>query len=396
MAHSQQSLSNLNLATDIESLASIIVSILDNDRTLIIYARAISQFILFSSNIPFGRAKKLFVDNPRAKFFLMKLLKGRSDFLKPTPRCIGVDISSFICSGRIQQSLDAKHSLNLTNILAKPTGIVIAAAANNSSSNSLNDDDNNKSKSTLENENSEHIETHSFSSKWNKSIKQSSRSTLINLERKTPRIKTDILHTDPIVWIRFYSQKLNIKKHSAIFLNLRISIITVCADVYEAYINDKHASIETVSLLMRELEQKYDSLIIFCSELNLFLYNPILFLSNYLKFTWCYVLNRNVFDPVSIYDLDIMISYLTYGFLYLNTNNLTNMPEDTHNPLIAYTGERPRNNLSKFKNKKIYINEGTRAMQTTNKSSDTGSISNYIEIITAINIDTEKALKNII
>jgi len=87
--------------------------------------------------------------------------------------------------------------------------------------------------------------------------------------------------------------------------------------------------------------------------------------------------------------------YLTYGLLFLNTSNLTNMSDETHNPLIAYTGERPKIAMTRFNTDKIYIAEGNRAFQTINKGSDFGTKSNYIEIISKVQIN-DSCIKNIV
>jgi hypothetical protein len=98
-------------------------------------------------------------------------------------------------------------------------------------------------------------------------------------------------------------------------------------------------------------------------------------------------MNRSVFDPQSAEDIEALALFTTNGLLFMKTNNLSSMPENTHGPLIACSGERPKIALSKFDSKKVYINEGSRALQSLNHSSDMGTCSNFIEIIGHVRLD---------
>lgn len=175
--------------------------------------------------------------------------------------------------------------------------------------------------------------------------------------------------------------------------------IRVCENVYEIYINDKNDG--NCMRLLHDLPYigcgrnsaidddagfKFD--LIFCSELTMFLYSPLLFLSNYIKFMWCYTANREIFDPKSFEDIRLLTSHTTYGLMFLNTNNLSSMPKTTHGPLIACSGERPKIALNKFDANTMYVNEGSRALQSVDKPSDFGTVSNFIEIISEIELTT--------
>lgn len=211
------------------------------------------------------------------------------------------------------------------------------------------------------------------------------------LDRIKPQIKIDLAYSHPnTIWVRFYSKYENITFNSDTIRNY--NILTVCPNVYEIY-SDKDPTM--VCNLINDLEKSWSADIIFCSELPLFLYNPLLFLSNYVKFVWCYSLNRNVFDPQTATDIHTLASYFTYGLVFLHTSNIANMSQETHNPLIACTGERPKIAVSKFDKNKTYINEGSRALQTMNKASDFGTKSNFIETITTIDLD-KTVLDNIV
>lgn len=201
------------------------------------------------------------------------------------------------------------------------------------------------------------------------------------LDRIRPQIKIDLAYAHPnVIWVRFYSAYDGEIKITG------FNILPVCKNVYEAYGNK---DMNEIHRLMTILETEYKADLIFCSEVPAFLNNSLLFLSNYLKFSWCYALNRNIFDPQTAHDFRTVLVYMTYGMLFLNTNNLATLPKNTHGPLIACTGERPKIALSKFEHGKVYVNEGSRAMQTMNKPSDFGTKSNFIEVITQVILNTE-------
>jgi len=199
------------------------------------------------------------------------------------------------------------------------------------------------------------------------------------IDRIRPITKIDLAYTHPtLIWVRFYTNNRNLPKNI-----LNFNTLVVCEKVYEAY---GPKNISNMHEFLRELESQYNADLIFCSELPSFLYNPLLFLSNYTKFMWCYALNRNIFDPHSYNDIRTMTVFMTYGLMFLKTNNLSSMPQNTHGPLISCSGERPKVALGKFNTGKIFINEGSRAMQSMNKASDFGTCSNFIEGIVHVDL----------
>lgn len=204
-----------------------------------------------------------------------------------------------------------------------------------------------------------------------------------------PKIKHSILHSHPeSIWIRFYSAHPDITSRG-ILEDKDYHIITICRNVYEFYINKTCPEVDLIrtNLALQTLERCYDADIIFCSELSYFSYNKLLFISNYVKFTWCYLLDRQIFNPSTAKDFKTLCVYMMHSLLFLKSNNLAHMSTATHNPLIAYTGERPRTAMNKFDTQAIYQAEGHRAMMTIDKSGDFGSKSNHIEIISDIKID---------
>lgn len=204
-----------------------------------------------------------------------------------------------------------------------------------------------------------------------------------------PKIKHSILHSHPTsIWIRFYSTCLNILD-ARLLENNNYHIITLCKNVYELYIYKSvyEIDIATTNILCKTLERYYDADIIFCSELQYFSYNKLLFISNYVKFMWCYLLDKQIFNPTTASDFKTISIYMMHSLLFLRSSNLAHMSTSTHNPLIAYTGERPRTAMNKFDTRRVYRVEGNRAMMTVGKSGDFGSRSNFVEIVSKIELD---------
>lgn len=307
---------NDSLVADIESLAYVLMHDVVQDITVEAEMRAIAQYMLLSAGMKLEHALKL-LRAPGSKRIIDKLLDCESDFMSCTPSSIGIHLASFIGADKVQKSLDVKH-----------------VSSNNESGSD---------------------------------------------------VIVDRLHSSKNVRIRFYTKALlkpttADQKHN-LSLTIRLSGVFVY-DYTFSYGSNEHKIDEvnfkqnrrratTIDSVIRRIEREYDGIIIYCTELPHFLYNPLLFLSNYLKFYWCSVRKRYLFDPTSAEDIRLMVYYLTHGLLFTRTKNLTNMPTDTHNPFIAYTGERPKNAMSKFNSDTVYNVEGTRAMLTV----DMGSIS---------------------
>lgn len=328
---------------------------MNNDKTIRLFAKGVAQYLLLSLNMPLAKAIKLITCPGSLKCF-NRLYDTRSELFGPVPRSIGVDLISFISAEKIQQSLDIKH--------IKKTSSTASSTANVSNSSSSN------RKTTLK-RNSSNLHANEQFEKF---------------DRIQPKFQLDLIYNHPVsIWIRFYTKvdKNHLENICNVAPNVTLLPVNNSGVVYELYL------IKNISLaarLMNILEKEYDADLIFCSELPMFHYNSLLFLSNYIKFMWCYSLNRDIFDPILPCDVKALSIYATYGLLFLNTNNLTNMPRETHNPFIACTGERPKMAISKFEKNKVYINEGSRALQTLNKPSDFGTKSNFIENIIEIDV----------
>lgn len=376
MARSALSATRSSLAEDIGYLASRMMRALD-DVSVEPQARAIAQYMLLCKDMSRDECAALF-DKPGAGRLLDKLLDCESEFMGPAPRAVGIDVVVFTTAHKIQQSLDVKQFR----------------------------------------------------------IGQ----TEACLGRVTPNVKNTILFSDKeFIWIRFHCSALTeeeclrpvdisetrtfktlddvekyFKSHSGgvrelcvdsggggaktrgnheVVITNRATVFKVCDNVYELYVVKTSAQSNALKLdyLLRRYGASDNYSLIFCSELKHFQDSPLLFISNYLKFTYCYSLNKDIFDPKQYCEIKAAVLYLTQCSLFMSTSNLTNMSCDTHGPLVAYTGERPKVMLSKFTGGDAtqtvtYNNEGTRAMQTMNKSSDLGARSNYVEVVSKIEL----------
>lgn len=155
----------------------------------------------------------------------------------------------------------------------------------------------------------------------------------------------------------------------------------ISKNVYESYVHKttKRSNLIKQEALINHYDSKPGCSLIFSSELAYFKYNVLLFVSNFIKFMYCYATNQNTFDPQSYNDFRILNIYICEACLFISSTNLSNMTTKTHGPLIAYTSERPKTLLNRMQNE-TFVNEGSRAMQSMNMASDIGVRSNMIEI----------------
>lgn len=213
----------------------------------------------------------------------------------------------------------------------------------------------------------------------------------VTSELEQPNLKIDLLYTHPTkAWIRFYCPTYTSAQLSRA---LGYPVLSVCEHIHELYCGKQPPVIYG---LIHWLHQNLNPVdIIFCSELAAFYPNTAVFFSNYLKFMWCYRNNRAAFDPRTSNGLRDIASLVTYGSLFLHTNNLSNMPGGTHGPVTACSGERPKVALGKFTPGQTYINRGSRAMQALTGASDLGCLSNMVNVITRVEID-DRCMENII
>ena len=315
---------------DVDKVRDEIVRVCDNDRTIESQALAIAQYLLHTKRLPVNRVLRRLSKSSAARY-VRQLLDVETDFLSVMPRTLGPDIVSFILAGRIQKSLDVKHfdkNAGAASSVAQDVALAGVTTTN----------------------------------------------------RIIPTIKPIILYAHPTkIWIRF---RLPLPLSGPV-----PNVFHISDNVYEKYL-EKSRDCPSLATIAR-LESEHAADIIFCSELSLFLNDKLLFISNYVKFMYCYTTDSPIFDPRTHLELKYVSIYLTYSLLFLNTSNLTTMRPNTHNPLIAYTGERPKLALSKCSTSTIYNVEGSRAMQSMDLGSDFGMKSNFVEVIAEVELNDE-------
>lgn len=343
---------------------------------------------------------------------LNKLFDCESEFMGPTPRALGIDIVAYMTAGKIQQSLDVKHYQK------NKTETCLDRITPNVKNNILYSDNDfmwvrvhcdrlseeecmrpfviheTRTFKRLE-DIDKYFKTHYCGVKKfsvtavSKQSATANKTKLTTVRERGGRFSTvSKLQSSPTTQLSDIKYSKNVEYETVI--SNEVKIFKVCDKVYEIYVfktSTASNSIKLDSLLNRYGTDDTYSLI-FCSELKYFIENPLLFVSNFVKFTYCYSLNQDIFDPKQYDEIKAMTLYMTQCALFMSTGNLTNMSTDTHGPLVAYTGERPKVLLSKFSHGEEHNNEGTRAMQTMNKSSDLGARSNYIEVVSKISLDS--------
>lgn len=324
-----------NVLEETDRLAALIVETL-GDSSYKTYANAVAQYLIFVRGFTYAEVAHRLVDKShrdKSVASLKKLFACSSELLDCVPRPIGIEIIARMSADKIQKSLNVKHLQTKRDTGKGGSGIV-------------------------------------------------------------PNIKPVILHSHPTyVWLRFRVPAKVDSEIENVEFPYDGELVSVSKRVYEVYIKKQPRTLlADVSFVATWLEQNMQANLIFCSELALFLYNKPLFVSNYLKFMWCYACDRPSFDPKTHEELQLVCVYMLYSTLFMRTNNLTSMPEESHNPLITYTGERPKIAMSKFDLSREYAVEGTRAMQTVNMGSDFGANSNYVEVTTKIKLRNSSIL----
>ena len=321
-----------NSVEDIKYLASFITQSLNNDPTLGNIALYISEEILIRKNWSLDEAIQRF-SHEKGKKLLMKFIKTSSfqtfgaDF-----RPFGVALVSFSLHSKIQQALDVKQAAVEKE---KSKGII------------------------------------------------------------TPDIKSDILYNnDKKVWIRFFRKEKPTELMVRQLFDREVQLVELTSQVYELYfakiknVKDNKAKIFN---MIDILDNEWGSTLIFVSELGVFQSesektvnssNIQLFVSNFVRFHWCYLHNRDTHDPQTPDERQAFMKLIPIALSFANSKNLSCMPPDTHHTLQILSGERPATVLNKHREKLKDLQEvsGSRSMKTFNLAADSGSASSKIEL----------------
>lgn len=319
----------------IDRLSTKLIEIFDSDSTVEFHARGLAWYILCVKHIPYTLFCEKLDKNPNTKLYLTKLMNCQSEFSTIIPLSIGIDHISNLASGRMQKSLDVKH-LRKNNETAELTQDAII-----------------------------------------------------------PDIKPNILYNHgDFVWIRFFAENDDFMSELQMLLpHCRLSYCRLNDDVYELYVRKSDSVVTKIMTVIETIIEYLDTKkndIVFCSELILFKYNTQLFISNFVKFMFCYSQSKVVFELDTSEDHLAFNHYLLNCCLFSFTKNLANMSDETHSPLNNYTAERPSVLLNKNKDPKIHIVEGNRPLLSTDKHSDIGTTTTRIELVHSVVLDVNK------
>lgn len=142
-----------------------------------------------------------------------------------------------------------------------------------------------------------------------------------------------------------------------------------------------------VDSVMVSIERQGGSLI-FCSELQLFLFDLQLFISNFVKFMYCYEQCSIAFTPTAYEEFLALDVFLFLALAFTKAKkNLRIMSNTTHGPLIKLMGDHPQRELRRCHPDTMFVNEGSRAALSMEQSADMGTLSNYVEIVASIKRD---------
>lgn len=312
----------------------------------ITYAKAIAFFLVYCLKFSSAKCYKLLnADKEFTKKCLDKLISNRTDFYSSQPVPL-IEIVSFINADKMQEALNVKRKEKIT-VSQKFNGII-------------------------------------------------------------PNIKTDMLYkNDKFIWIRFYLYK-NKKDdfNNSIYLNNNeTKIIKINNNVFEIYFEVqnkigscayKALSDYTITNFIDFIDENKLGYIIFCSELSLFQYNFFLFLSNFIKFHFCYANQLDSFNPQTDEHYKSINTYTLHGIIFSSTKNANKMKTITHPPLISITGERPSDGInSAFQTNKKFDIVGARSMMCINNNSDYGTVSHFEEFSTILDTSYFKKKQNI-
>lgn len=314
-----------------------------NDKTIEFEALGLAQFMLHTQKRKLDYCLDL-IHAPNADKIIFNLIKRVSSFVDPTPQALGVHVGSNLMANSTQSSLDVKHLPG--------------------------------------------------------------KSSDFSCSKIKPIIKPDILYTHKnSIWIRCYieSTSHDIVSNYKIYNSydntiINYSVVDLGDSIFEIYVSKilpKNKNNTIIYNIINFLDE-IDGFIIFCSELSAFQYSKLLFLSNYVKFMYCYQLNRKIFAPSSPKELETVSIYIISAISFFERTNLNSTSPSTHGPFIVQTGERPKAGFNRLGNK-VYNNVGSRAMISVNRPSDLGATSTLVEVVVKLEtLDSHVILNDIV
>lgn len=325
-------------ATEIEILSEKIQDAL-NDYSISNYTLGFAQCLIFQEKFEFEKCLEI-VKKKRFPEFFSKLLKSTSEIYGFTPRSVGITNVEMALRKSLQSSLNVKQMKHLPNDLFISSKIII------------------------------------------------------------PEIDEDMLYNhNEYIWIRFHDEnvlnfdqfigvdvyKIGENLYELYFLktNGKVSRIVCNEDCKKNISNTKNSFF--VTCLVDAID-KNGGKVEFCSELNIFFYDKLLFISNFLKFMFDYKSNSTLFEIKNFKHSALTNSLIFNALTFFENQNCSITSDETHGPLIKYTGDNPANELKKCKMNHFYKNVGSRANISMDVPDNLGIHTSYIEMSGEYNI----------
>lgn len=251
-----------------------------NDPSLVYLARSLSCYMLKYSKHSFDFCMKL-VETPNAKEIISQFFNSESAFQSPDTIVIGVDMNCCYMAGSIQSALDVKQI----------------------------------------------------------NVKKNTATT----KQIKPDIKHNIIYSNKsLLWVRVV---FNDGFDKSVFnrLTFKPDVVELSDNVVELYVEKRFKMYHPFDLI-KELDSYPDLEVVFCSEGSAFRMYPQLFISNYVKFMYCYESGRLTFVIDSPKEMFAVNLYMMYALLFLETKNLSILPS-TFSQFSKMSAERPRTQI---------------------------------------------------
>lgn len=96
-----------------------------------------------------------------------------------------------------------------------------------------------------------------------------------------------------------------------------------------------------------------NSMLVFCSELGIFLQNREVFISNFVKYYYCNLTQRIMYDVPTTYHQKIINLLLFMSLMFYNTKNLSSMDTSVSDVLNDATTEHATAQMKRYLNQDI-------------------------------------------
>lgn len=163
-----------------------------------------------------------------------------------------------------------------------------------------------------------------------------------NADRVIPEIKQNIIYYHKsLVWVRVIIPH-NYDISNLQNLSFHPSVVALSDDVFELYVSKSSRYCNPIYMI-KELD-RLGFEVIFCSENPIFRNNPQLFISNHVKFMFCYEQSSIKFSILTPKDVVKVNLHMMYSLLFLQTKNLTILPKP-FSQFSKMSAERPKSQI---------------------------------------------------